>query len=134
MTALGDVVPDQDVAIQAVGIAMGLLAGVGDPVVVVGGAHLVRDSRLSAASRCPMMKMRGIFLQDHGLALLARQVGIHVEKFFGVKEREFFRQVGIAGILQFGEHFLRELLGADEDFPDLADNRLSGIPDCAARR
>ena len=28
---------------------------------------------------------------------------------------------------QFGKHLLRELLGADQDFPDLADNRFEKL-------
>jgi len=41
MAALGHRVPDQDVAIQAVCVFAGLILRVGDPVVVIGGAHLV---------------------------------------------------------------------------------------------
>ena len=72
----------------------------------------------------PMMKTAGYFCRDHGLAAFARQVGIHGEQFFGVEEGELFGQIGIARIAQFGEHFLREFLGADEDFPDLTDDGL----------
>ena len=76
-------------------IVLRLLAGVGDPVVVVGGANFVRK----AVFQCPAdadNKDGRIFLQDGGLAPLAGQVGIHGEKFFGVKECEFLGQAGIA--------------------------------------
>jgi hypothetical protein len=38
----GDVVPDQNVAVQAMRVAVRLTAGIGNPIVVVGGAHFVR--------------------------------------------------------------------------------------------
>ena len=42
MTATRDRVPHEDVAIEAMRILAGFEAGIGDPVVVVCGAHLVR--------------------------------------------------------------------------------------------
>src|SRR6266567_6213060 len=44
MAALRDVVPDQDVAVESVRVARSLLAGVSDPVVVIGGTILVRQA------------------------------------------------------------------------------------------
>lgn len=41
VTAVRDVIPDQDVAVEAVSVAVGFVAGVGDPVIVIGGSHLV---------------------------------------------------------------------------------------------
>ena len=57
-------------------------------------------------------------------AALARQIGIHGEQFLGVKKGEFFREIGIARRAQFGKYLLRELFRADQDFPDLAYDRL----------
>ena len=42
MAPPGNRVPYQDVAIQSMRVFAGLIVGVGDPVVVIGGAHLVR--------------------------------------------------------------------------------------------
>lgn len=39
-----------------------------------------------------------------------------------MKEGEFFRQIWISRIFQLREHFLRELLGSDQNLLDLADN------------
>lgn len=39
-----------------------------------------------------------------------------------MKEGGFFRQIWISRIFQLREHFLRELLGSDQNLPDLADN------------
>ena len=83
MAALGDMVPDQDVAVQAVSVAQSLPAGVGDPVIVVGGAHLVWVAIFQRPADADD-EDGGIFLQDHGLAALARKVGIHCQQFFGV--------------------------------------------------
>ena len=75
----------------------------------------------------PMMKMAGILLQDRRLALLARQVGIHVENLLGVEEGQLLGQVGIARVLQLREQCLGKLLGADDHLPDLADDVLEEV-------
>jgi hypothetical protein len=95
VAALRNVVPDQDVAVQSVSIAEGLFAGVGDPVVVIGGAILVRESVFERPADAND-KDGGILLQDDGLTAFARKIGIHGEQFFGVKESEFLGQVGVA--------------------------------------
>src|ERR1041384_3000962 len=41
-----------------------------------------------------------------------------------MQEREFFGKVGIARVAQFGKLFLGELLGAYQNLPDLAHDRL----------
>src|SRR5581483_7939327 len=102
VAALGDVVPDENVAVQAVRVFPGLIVGVGDPVIVVGGAHLVRVAVFQRPAD-PNNKDGRIFLEHLGLALLARQVGIHVENFFGVQEGELFGKIGITGIVELGE-------------------------------
>ena len=63
VAALGDGVPHQDVAVQPVRGLSGFLAGVGDPVVVVGGAHLVRIAVLQWPADADNEDGR-IFLQD----------------------------------------------------------------------
>ena len=52
------------------------------------------------------MKTAGIFLQDLRLALLARQVGVHVQDLLGVQERELLGQVGVVAGLQLREQLL----------------------------
>ena len=88
-------VPHQDVAVQAVSVAMGLVAGVGNPVVVVGGAHFMRVAVFQGPADADDKESR-VFLQNHGFAALPREVGIHRQQFFRMQEREFFRQIGIA--------------------------------------
>ena len=82
----------------------------------------------------PIMKTAGYFCRMTVSRRLRGRSGYIVEQFFGVKECQFFGQVGIARPAQLGEQFLREPLGAHQDFPNLADDRLSEIRDCAARR
>jgi arabinose-5-phosphate isomerase len=133
VAALGDVVPDQDVAVQSVSVAMSLLAGVGDPVVVVGGAIFMREAVFQWPADADNKDGR-IFLQDDGLAALAGQVGIHGEKFFGVKECEFLGQAGIARGAQLGEHFQCEFIGADQNLPDLLHDGLEKFEVALFRR
>ena len=121
MSALGDVIPHKNVAVQTVGVAVGLSTGVADPVVVIGSPHLVGITVLQRPADADD-KDGWIFLKNDCLAALARQVGIHREQLLCVQKREFFGQVWVARVVQFGEHFLSELLGVDEDFPDLADD------------
>src|SRR5438270_12956655 len=81
MPALSDVVPHQNVAVQAVSVTMGLVAGVGDPVIVIGSAHLVRIAVFQGPAD-PDNEKRRILLQNYGLAALARQVRIHSQQLF----------------------------------------------------
>jgi hypothetical protein len=62
--------------------------------------------------------------ENHGFPALARQVGVHGKQFFGVQERKLFGQIRVTRVSEFGEHFLRELFGAHEDFPDFPHNGL----------
>src|SRR5512146_3464530 len=105
MAAARNRVPHQDVAVQAVHGAAVLGASLGNPVVIVGRAILVwvavRQRPADAND-----EDGGIFLQHLGLALLARQVGVHVQDFLGVQERELLRQVGVLAGLELGEHLL----------------------------
>ena len=119
VAALGDVVPDQDVAVESMSVAQGLLARVGDPVVIIGGAILMREAVFQRPADADNKDGR-ILLEDDGLAAFAREIGVHREEFFGVEEGEFFGKIGIARLAQFGDHFLGELLGSDENFPNLA--------------
>ena len=126
VAALGDVVPDQNVAVETVGIAVGLIASVGNPVVVVGGAHFMRVAVFEWPADTDDEDGR-VFLENHSFPAFARQVGIHGEQLFGVQERKLFWQIGVARIAEFGEHFLCEFFGADEDFPDFAHDRLQKL-------
>ena len=64
-------------------------------------------------------------MQHRGLALLARQVGIHIENFLGVQEGQLLRQIGKASVFihQLREQGLRKLFRSDDHFPDPADNQ-----------
>ena len=93
VAAVGDVVPDEDVAVESVGIFAGFVAGVGNPVVVIGGAHLVRVSIAQGPADADD-EDGGIFLEDGGFALLAGKVGIHVEEFLGVEELQVGQRLG----------------------------------------
>src|SRR5215472_14485451 len=121
MSALGDMIPDENVAVQAVSIAVGLRAGIGDPVIVIGSPHLVRISVIQWPADASDEDGR-IFLKNDRLPPLARQVRIHRKQLLRVQKREFFWEIRVAWVAEFGEHLLRKLLGTDQDLPDLANN------------
>src|SRR5208283_5577582 len=73
VTAPGNGVPREDVPVEAMHGAPILRAGLRDPVIVVGGAHLVREPILERPAD-PDQEHRWMLLQDRGLALLAREV------------------------------------------------------------
>src|SRR5436853_6513521 len=93
MAALGYIVPNQDVAVESMGIFAGLLAGVGDPIVVVGGAHLVWIAILQWPAN-PKDEDGRMLLQDRRLALLAREVGIRVENVVGWAKLHYLGMIG----------------------------------------
>src|ERR1039457_969013 len=87
MAALGDGVPNQDVAVESVhGAALGRM-GFGDPIVVIGGAHFVGIAIGQSPSDADD-EDGGMLLQDGGFALFAGEIGIEVEDLFGVQEGE----------------------------------------------
>ena len=126
MAPLGNGVPDQDVAVQPMRVFAGLIVSIGNPVVVIGGAHFVRITVLQRPANSDNENRR-ILLQHRGLALLAWQVGIHIENFLGVQELQLLGQIGIAKIFQLREHGLGKFFRSDDYFPDLADNRLQEL-------
>ncbi len=75
----------------------------------------------------PMMKTAGIFLEDFRLALLSRQIGIHVQNLFGVEEGQLVGHVGIFVGLQLGEELLDVVFRALENLPNFPDDVLRGI-------
>jgi hypothetical protein len=75
--------------------------GLGDPVVVVGGAHLVGVAVLEGPADA-VDEDRGVVLEDRGLALLAGLVGEAVEDLLGVEEGELLGQVGPLGVVRAG--------------------------------
>ena len=92
-----DRVPDEDVAVQPVHRAPVRRDGLGRPVVVVGGAQLVRVA-VGERPADPVDEDRRMLLQDRRLALLARQVGVGREDVLGVEELELVGQrAGSAG-------------------------------------
>src|ERR1017187_6686968 len=126
MAALGDGVPDQDVAVESMhGAAFGRV-GFGDPIVVIGGAHFVGIAIGESPSDTDN-KDSGILLQDGGFALFAGEIGIEIEDLFGVQESELLGEVGIARVLELGEQFLDVLFGAGEDLPDAIDDQLEEV-------
>src|SRR5262249_24109405 len=71
VTSPGDRIPHQNVAVQTMGTADGICACLGHPVVIIGGAHLVRIADLQSPAD-PDDEDRWIFLENRSLALLAR--------------------------------------------------------------
>ena len=119
VAALCDLVPHQDVAVQAMHLLAVLDDCRGYPVIVVGGAHLVRIPVLKRPADTDNIDGR-ILLKDRGFALLARHVGEHVENFLGMEKDKFLRDVGIFTI-ELWEHLGCFFAGSDKDFPDFFD-------------
>src|ERR1022692_4776691 len=122
VAALCDMVPDQDVAIQAVHLPAIRRHSGRDPVVVIRRAHFVRIAVGERPANAGD-EDGGARLQDSRLALLARQVRIHVQQIFGVQEGQLLRKVRILR-LQLRKEILHVALGIDQDLPDLADDFL----------
>src|ERR1039457_3222500 len=126
MAAPGDVVPNQNVAVESVHAAALWRVGFGDSIVVIGGAHFMGIAIGQSPSDTDN-KDCGILLQDGGLALFAGELGIEIEDLFGVQESELLGEVGIARVLELGEQFLDVLFGAGEDLPDAIDDQLEEV-------
>ena len=92
MAALGDRVPHQDVAVEPVRLFAGLLAGIGDPVVVVGGAHLVRIAILQRPADADDEDWPDISAGSPSRAACAAGRDTF-ENFFGMQEHEVLGQV-----------------------------------------
>ena len=89
----GDGVPDEDVAVEPVHRAPVLGRGLGHPVVVVGGAQLVRVA-VGERPADAVDEDRRVVLEERGLPLLAGQVRVHLEDLLGVEERRALPEIG----------------------------------------
>ena len=99
VAAFRNVVPDQNVAVQAVHLLPVLGDRRSNPIIVVRGAHFVRITVLQSPADADDEDSRVLFGKDLGLALLARQIRIHVQEFFGVEEGQFLGEVRILRVL-----------------------------------
>src|SRR5689334_21275304 len=95
-------VPHEDVAIQTMGVASGLIMSVGDPIIVIGSAHFVWISILQQPANANN-KDGGMVLENARLTLLARKVRVHLENVFSVEELKLLRKIGIAKIFELRE-------------------------------
>jgi len=98
--SLGDRVPDEDIAVQAVHRLAALRASLRRPVVVVGRPHLVRETVLEDPPY-PDDEDSRMFLEDCGLSLFSRKVGKPFEDVLCVDELYLVRQVRISLGRQF---------------------------------
>jgi len=78
------VIPDQDVAVHAVRFLVRLIASIGNPIVVVGGAHLMQEAVFQRPSDTNNKDDR-MLLQNRALTLFPWEIGIHRQDFFGVQ-------------------------------------------------
>lgn len=66
-------------------VAPSLVTCIGHPVVIIGGAHLVRIAIFQGPTDADNEDRR-ILLQNLRFALLARQIGVHLENLLGMQE------------------------------------------------
>jgi hypothetical protein len=121
-----DRVPDQDVPVEPMGGLSGVARSVRYPIVIVGGSHLMRIPILEWVADANDENGR-IFLEHESLALFARQVGIHVQNIFSVKESQFFGKVRVFFLSELGVELLDHLPGAADDLPDFLNDILEKI-------
>jgi hypothetical protein len=133
VATLGHRIPHEDVAVQAMRGFAHFLAGVGDPVVVVGGAHLVGIAVFQWSAGADD-EDGGTFLKNRRLALLPGQVRIQIEKFLRLQEDEFLGKARITRVLELRGTSPVRTARPRRSLSRSCEPRPSGNRGCSARR